>query len=168
MPGIRARAAGSPPRWEPSSGAAGMSLPEMLVALSILATVLTSLTGVAISTFAAIRQALAQTAANQFANEVVETLHGRAWTDLVSPTAGPPIPPVVRGGVTFTASVTSTWVDNCGNGLTVPAQQDLLRLRVDVAWTTEGNHRRTLTCETLRSASADERPSVGGPSTCAA
>jgi prepilin-type N-terminal cleavage/methylation domain-containing protein len=142
------------------AGDAGVSLVEMLAAMVILGVVLTALAASSITALASVKSAQDQTAANQLANEVVETLMARPWAS-VAPPAVVSFPVRTVRGMAYTTTVTVTWQDNpCNNRapVTQQQQQDYLLFDVDITWQLPSGPARALEIQTLRAPTQAEKP----------
>lgn len=133
----------------------GVSLVEMMVAVMILAIVLTALASASITALAGVRTAEGQVGANQLASEVLERLQSSPWASVapVAPATSYTTTPqtTTRGGYTYTSSVVVRWVDDPCNGSTpATATQDYLSLDATVTWQIGAGPTRTLRAEALR------------------
>lgn len=134
----------------------GMSLAEVLVALLLIGLVLASMVAALVGGLRSVQHGNGYVIATQLVNERLETLRTRVFTAVApagtATTATTTESPVVRNGISYTLSWTSTWVDSpCNNSST--SARDYLRLQVQIQWRIRNGALRTLSAETLRAPS---------------
>lgn len=134
----------------------GFSLAEVLVALVLIALVFSGLVASIISGLTSVQKGNAQVAANQQVNEVIENLRTQSLAIVAPAVTGTQVSntltPVIRRGLSYSTTVTRTWVDSpCNNAVSVPASpRDYLLLTVEVSWTAKSGDTKQHRVDTIR------------------
>lgn len=145
-------------RWERLDDDGGMSLVEVLVALLVLAVVLTGLAATLIGGLRSLAENEARTVANALANDTLEELHARDWSDLDPGPAGDPRVETEEdagpdGDYEIRAEI--EWFDDPSTS----AEDDYVRFRVTVGWERFGSA-RDVQHEAFRSQAEEQEPGI--------
>ena len=145
----------------------GVTLVELLVAITFIAGVMLALTFASISGLRSVKAASAQTAANQLVDDQIEVLRATPYVNLPPPTvATPTVLPATtknREGISYVLTGSVSWVaDTCG-AVTIP--DAFLKLDVTASWTTGGTA-RTQHVVSYRAPTAAEKTSARFGTSC--
>jgi hypothetical protein len=157
-------------RPQRASGDDGVSLVELLVAISFIAGVMLALTHGSITGLSSVKTAASQVDADQLVDDTIENLKAQPYANVVPPGSltsyALTSSTAVRGTTSYTITGTVSWMDDACNGsATTAATQDYLQFDVSAAWTLKGQP-RTARVVTYRTPAIGDKAPVRVSSTC--